>query len=60
MNLGRRGRSSVRVYLFVVVMREVVECLEGLRSVGVVEDAILAGTEQVLECVDRGFVVLLA
>ena len=39
---------------------EAVECSESLRDVGVVGDAVLAGAEQVLECVDCGFVVLFA
>ena len=46
--------------LFVVMTKEVVECLEGIRGVGVVGNAVLAGAEQVLQCVDCSFVGLFA
>ena len=53
-------RISVGVCFFVVIMREVVECLEGLRGVVLVGDAMLASAVQVFECMDCGFVVLFA
>ena len=34
--------------------------MEGLRIIGVVGDAVFAGAEQLLDCMDCGFVVLLA
>ena len=60
MDLQWRERGSVGVCIFVVVTREVVECSEGTRCVGVVGDTVFAGAiEVVFQCVDSGFVVLL-
>ena len=40
--------------------RDVVECLKGLRGIEVVGDAVSAGAKQVPQCMNLGFVVLLA
>ena len=55
---GRRRRCGVGEGLFVVMMREVVECLDGGARVGVEGDSILASTVEVLESMDSCFVVL--
>ena len=55
---GRRRRCGVGEGLFVVMMREVVERLDGGARVGVEGDSILASTVEVLESMDSCFVVL--
>ena len=54
----RRRRCGVGVGLFVVMMREVVECLNGGARVRVEGYTALASTVEVLESMDSGFVVL--
>ena len=58
MALRRRGRSGIGVGFFVVMMGEMVKCLERVRGVGVVGDAVLAGAVEVLEAVESREIML--
>ena len=58
MAFGGRRRGSIGVCLFIVVVRKVVECLQGRRRVGMEGNAVLAGAVEVLEDMESGFVVL--
>ena len=56
---GWRRRGGVRVCVAVVVVREVVEGLDGVVGVGLKGNPVFRGTVEVLEGVDGGLVVLM-
>ena len=59
MEFGRRIRGGIGVCFFVVMVREMIEGLESVAGIGMEMDSIFASACDVLESVERGFVVLL-
>ena len=60
MALGRRRGSSVRVRFFVVMMGEMIECLNSRVGGGMERDAIFASAVKIFENMKSSLVVLMA
>ena len=60
MDFGRGGWGCIGVGFLVVVVREVIEGLESVGCIGMVGDAVFTCAVEILEGMDRGFVMLFA